>query len=206
MGIHKCIASGLIILERFHLNPTQLAGVLPFTIAAVACVITARRAHRFRSRIYWAVLAVINLLFAIEVLALIRYQIHDFTINQILVTHGWHCQQAFLGRLSLRRLRQSFLVCVMFVLVRIAFVSWVASVASGNATALVGLFVIEGVSLHAIDLILWRPYHQIVFVAWLWMAGAGVITLAAIWRSMRPTVKACRIPLAPVSRTRNHRI
>jgi hypothetical protein len=171
------------MLERFGLDTTQFVGVLSFVAAAIACAAGALRSPASEART-WIVLACFSAAFAIEVVAMLRLQLHDF-VGQMLRAQGLYQGRTPPQQIIIATTAAIFLIGTFFVLRRTFSQSWPARIASATATAFVALFAIEGVSLHAIDAIFWSSYYQVKVIGWLWAAGATIITVSAIWRAAR---------------------
>ena len=166
------------ILERFSTYPSDLVGLLSFTLATVACAIAARRSERHES-LTWNLLGFVNFLFVVEIYFGSRYRITEFTKtlltkeNVYIQLHGWF--------------QQATIIVVTTTLGVFAFVI-VLRVIARNSTraaatitiAVLALFAIETISLHSIDAIFYRPLGPILVLGWIWAgAGAGT-TLAAL--------------------------
>ena len=168
----------MTILDRFGTNPTQLTGLLSFAAATIACLIATRRSDRRDSRA-WLITMVTNGLFFLEVLIGLRHRIHDYVAG-ILMAEGQYGQR--------RGMQESLLVwltTIALVLVTLFFVSRRLSggsvrIAVGLTAALVLLFAIETVSLHALDAVYYRPIGPVLLIGWLWAIGAAGICWAAL--------------------------
>src|SRR6476620_5824984 len=82
------------LLSRFSAYPSDLIGLLSFAIAAIACLVAARRAA-VRDARAWYFLALMNCLFVIEIYFGSRYRITELTKTVLAKEqlygklHGW---------------------------------------------------------------------------------------------------------------------
>jgi len=165
-------------------NPTQFTGVLAFAAAILACLFAASRSRK-RDAHVWTCLAIIYFLLLIEVLLGLRYRIRDFA-NDFLMVRGLYnddrrvpqeAADLLLGSLA------AWLVTMPLFFWRIG--DFFVRVAVSITIALLGLFAIETVSLHAIDAILYRPIGGVVTIGWMWAAAAIGVCLIAMQASRR---------------------
>ena len=170
------------IFERFSTYPSDLVGLLAFFAATIACLIAARRSG-LRDARTWNVLALINCLFVIEIYFGSRYRINALT-RTLLKTAGLYSQMHGVFQKTI------IIVIVAMALIFVAlFLFWrpvssgAARVAASITIAVLALFVIETVSLHAIDLIFYRPIGPLLMHGWVWAIAAAGICLAALQRS-----------------------
>jgi hypothetical protein len=165
------------MLDRFGINPTQLAGLLSFGAATTACVIAAGRSS-WRDARAWQVLALINGLFLIEIFIGLRHRIHDYLVA-LLMAEGEYGQ---------RRGMQEFIIIGLATIALIfatllSFSRRLAAsvrIAASLTIALLALFAIETVSLHALDAVYYRPIGPVLLIGWLWAIAATGIFLAAV--------------------------
>jgi len=168
------------MLERFNTNPTQLTGLLSFAVSTIACFIASRRSETGDVRA-WRSLTLINGLFFFEILIGLRFYIHD-RVNFILIAKGWYLQRSWIQEsidISLAAIALVFVVLFMF-LRRPAGNE--ARIAAGLTIALVALFAVETVSLHAIDSVLYQPIGPVLLIGWIWAIGSFGICLSAAQR------------------------
>ncbi|MDO6414822.1 hypothetical protein Q4F19_10565 [Sphingomonas sp. BIUV-7] len=160
-----------------QINSTQAAGLLAFVPAASAAALAFRAAGpgRLRERRTWAVIAAIHMLFAVEVVAMTRHHIVG-AIDAWLIGAGLYSE---------RRPAQAVMLLVvvlsaaaaMFAVMRRATTRR-SSIAVGATAALATLFLIESVSLHAVDALLYHPAGPVLLIGWLWLV-CGWTTVAA---------------------------
>lgn len=168
------------------INPTQWLGLCAFAVAAAACVRAARRCGR-----PWTGLAWWQAACAAEVVIDLRQRVHG-GVDAWLAAHGAYATRLPLqvGLLALalsgmaggvwwaaagarrdgpaQSLSQSLSLFLALTLARAA------------STAAVMLFVVESISLHAIDALMFTPIGPVLAVGWMWTAAAVVIIAAAL--------------------------
>jgi hypothetical protein len=172
------------IFERFSTYPSDLVGLLAFSAATIACLIAARRSG-LRDARTWNVLALINCLFVIEIYFGSRYRITELAITRLKTEdlypqlHGWFQETIIIA------------IAAMAIIFITLFLFWrlvagaAARVAASITIAVLALFVIETVSLHAIDAIFYRPIGPLLMLGWVWAIAAAGICLAAFSVRMR---------------------
>jgi hypothetical protein len=163
--------------DRLGLNPTQITGVLVFLGAALASVVAVSRSRSAEARA-WVLMTCLNGLFAVEVIAGLRHRIHDFAAHAATL-EGAYATRATGQTVIIAAVAAGLVACSGVILKSMAAQTWPVRAAGLIAAALVGLFAVESISLHAIDAILWRSFHQVRIVGWLWAAGALAISLCA---------------------------
>lgn len=149
------------------MDATQLAGLLAFGSAALACLVSPAPASLR--------LALINACFAAECALGWRHRVHDQAITllgdyykernplQIALTAAALLAAIALLAKATRRMRRE--------------ASPTPMLATGLALA---LFAIETISLHAIDRLLYHPMGPLLAIGWLWIALGSTATTAAI--------------------------
>jgi len=170
------------IFERFSTYPSDLVGILAFSGATVACIVAARQSGPRDART-WNTFASINCLFVIEIYLGSRYRITELAKTLLQseklypLLHGWFQEMIII------------VIAAMALAFIIWFLSWVSDaggavrVAGGITIAVLALFVIETISLHAIDAIFYRPVGPLLMLGWVWAVAAVGICLAACQRS-----------------------
>lgn len=153
-------------------NPTQILGVLVFVAAALACALAARRS-RGRAASVWKLLAVLQIVFVAEIVLGLRHLIHG-VVDAFLQDRGWYAQRqpVQLGLLAVALLAGGAgLVAVL----RWCRSHRAAAPAVLASCAVLGLFALEMISLHAIDAVLYRLIGPVMLIALLWAACAAVV-------------------------------
>ncbi|SIN60432.1 hypothetical protein SAMN02745824_0664 [Parasphingorhabdus marina DSM 22363] len=157
-------------------NSTQAAGLLAFLIAFGCCLIPGRRGA-------WSWLAAIYLALAIEMMVETRHGLR-LLVNDVMQRGGLYAdrtgyQLAIAGLLT---------ILVLAVLYQVAQSglwrkSSRAAKTAGIATLiLLLLFVVELLSLHAIDALLYQTTGGLMRVGWSWIVLAGVTAISAIFQ------------------------
>lgn len=159
-------------------NPTQLAGIAAFSLAALSCLAARRRP--------WPTLALLHAVFLVEVLAGFRHVVHVMVMRAM--------GEAYRARTDY----QLELFAVLLVAAAIGAAVLLRLRRRGPArkavlatAALCLLFGIETISLHAVDAILYRQVGGIAIVGWLWLLAGGAVALLA-WRSRRASKRSAR--------------
>jgi hypothetical protein len=158
-------------------NPTQITGVLAFAVAAIVCALAARRS-RGRAASVWKLLAVLQIVFVVEIVLGLRHLIHG-GVDAVLQDRGWYAQRqpVQLGLLAV--------TLVAGIAALVAVLRWCRShraVAPAvlASCAVVGLFALEMISLHAIDAVLYRLVGPVMLIAVLWAACAAVVVACSL--------------------------
>ena len=168
------------MFDQFNINPTQLIGMLSFAAASIACLIATRRSG-FRDARVWKVLALTYCLFLLEVFIGLRHRIHDL-VNDLLMADNLYNERSGMQETIIISLATVALMLVMLVVLWRQFAGSAARVAAGITIAVLALFAIETVSLHALDAIFYRPTGPVLMIGWIWLAAAAGICLAATQR------------------------
>jgi hypothetical protein len=171
------------MLDRFGTNPTQLLGILSFSLTTVTCLLAARRSPDSRN---WKVLTFVNALFLIEIIVGFRFRVLDWA-RALLQERGeylqLHGKDQAVAILALAAVAVTMLLFLL--LFRIARPA--ARVGATLTIALLALFGIETISLHKIDAIFYLRIGPVLLVGWLWaVASAGICLAALISRTKRP--------------------
>lgn len=152
----------------FQTNPTQVAGLLAFAASALACAWAARRRPGG-----WAWLAAVHGLLWLDILLGTRHRLHDW-INAGLRALGAYGERVWLQ------------VALLAALASLAVVVWRARRrlgAAGTATALVvALLIVEAISWHETDRLLYLRIGPLLLIAYAWIAGAAVVVASALRR------------------------
>jgi hypothetical protein len=165
------------MLDRFGINPTQMIGLLSFAAAATSCAIAARRSTRGDARA-WQVLVFINSLFLIETVIGVRHRIHDY-VDALLIAEGEYGQRHGMQEFIIIGLATIALISATLLLFSRRLTGGAVRVAVSLTIALVALFAIETVSLHALDAVYYRPIGAVLLIGWLWaIAAAGICCVA----------------------------
>jgi hypothetical protein len=160
---------------------TEVGGLLGFVPAALTAMLASSRAPRRPGggRFLWAALATVHTLLTVEVLTWTRFIISD-------ELRHWLTKA---GHYSDRREPQAWALFIVFVAAAAAS-AWLVrraptrntAVASGATAAVLTVFIVETVSLHTVDALLYTYVGPMFLVGWLWLA-CGWITAAAALHS-----------------------
>jgi uncharacterized membrane protein len=167
------------MLDPFSTNPTQFIGALSFTATTIACMMAARRPGR-NARM-WKGLALVNGLFFLEICIGLRHRIGNFA-ETLLRVDGLYAKMHG----GIQEIIDVAIVIAGLILAAL-FLSWrqvsdgAARVAASITIAVLTLFAIETVSLHALDAIFYRHIGPVLMIGWLWAIAAAGISFAALW-------------------------
>jgi len=171
------------MLYQFGTNPTQLLGILSFSLTTVTCLLAARRSADAR---VWKLLTFVNALFLIEIIVGFRFRILDWA-HTLLRERGEY--QQLHGKdqaVAILALAVASITTILFLLLfRIARPA--ARIGASLTIMVLALFSIETISLHEIDAIFYLRMGPVLLVGWLWaVASAGICLAALISRTKRP--------------------
>jgi hypothetical protein len=150
-------------------NPTQLTGLAVTALAMLACWFA-------RQTSPWRWIAAFQALFFLEILLGMRHRLHDI-MNAALKMSG-----LYQGRASGQTAMLAVIALLgigLFVLARRA-PRTMARIGILASSAMVLLFLIEGISLHAMDALLYRRAGPLMLIAWIWAALCGTTACAAL--------------------------
>jgi hypothetical protein len=171
------------MLNLLGTNPTQVLGLLAFAISAFSCWRTGKTQGS-----PWNGIAIAQCGCFAEVLIGLRLRLHDI-VDWLLQAEGWYAarqalQLPLLATAMVLALG-GFLLMTMRWLRRDPIV-WAAMLAT---SAVLGLFVVESISLHRVDALMYAPVGPLLGIAIPWTLGAAIVTAAA-WRArQRPDSK-----------------
>jgi hypothetical protein len=166
----------LVSTASLSVDATQIVGMAGFGVAAFLC---ARRAQPNKVRIdaaQWMVLATVSALIVVEIVAGLRYRVHDLADALL------HDQSLYEAR---RPWQMAMIVVALIALLACAFVARARIPSRALASAVFGvccavsIFVIEAISLHAVDAVLYRELGPVKVIAVFWLATSAWISLAA---------------------------
>jgi hypothetical protein len=171
------------MLDRFGTNPTQLLGILSFSLTTVACLHAARRAPDAR---VWKVLTFVNALFLIEVIVGFRFRVLDWARTLLRERSEYQQLHGKDQAVAIIALAAAAVTMLLFLLLfRIATPA--TRVGTSLTIVLLALFAIETVSLHEIDAVFYLRMGPVLLVGWIWAAVSAGICLAALnSRTKRP--------------------
>lgn len=160
-----------------QINSTQLAGLIGFGATALLC---ARATWCQRpARNLWLALSIFYSLIFVDVVAQLRHLVRV----EIVVT------LKALGVYGDRRIAQMALliglglIAAFFslrLLIRMRGLTASARIAFVGAMLVLSLYVLELISLHAIDALLYRQTGPMLLIGWLWLASSAISAAAAV--------------------------
>jgi hypothetical protein len=162
-----------LVYEPAVWNPTQLVGVIAFSGAAIACV----RAGVLRQHRIWFAIAALLAVFALELVWGLRFHAR-LLVDSVLQSKGLYSDRQ---GLQLLLIAGAVLAAVAMLLGALTLTrpDPHARLPTMATVVLLGLFMVETISLHGIDAILYTPIGPFMVIAGLWVAAATVIALAA---------------------------
>jgi hypothetical protein len=158
-------------------DTTQWVGIVGFAVAALLCA----RAARNGSKGWW-ILASLNALLIVEIVAGWRYRFHDLAdvllLNQGLYATRQPWQMAMIG-----------VALILLLAAGLTARARIHSAALASATTglclAFGIFVIEAISLHAVDAVLYHALGPVKLIALFWLAACAWTSLAALIAARR---------------------
>lgn len=159
-------------------NPTQTIGILAFLSAFLSCLL----AGRFTSWSIWRWLAVIYMFFLLEIAIGWRHELRT-TVNDVMQSAGIYGDRVMIQW----TLVVIFLVFIMLSLaVYSALTSKVGSRLKNHIAAIAAtvvlflLFILELISFHRVDALLYQIFGGIMLIGWMWAGLAVVVIVSAL--------------------------
>jgi hypothetical protein len=150
-------------------NPTQLAGLIALAASTLACIWAARRTRGGG----WLALALVHAVLWLDILLNTRHLVHD-AVNGLLRASGVYAQRAWLQ------------AALLALLAALGWWGWRRRQRAGMATAatalLLALVVVEMISWHQSDRLLYTHVGPLLLIAYAWIACAAVVVWAALRR------------------------
>jgi hypothetical protein len=160
------------------MDANAVAGLSAFAAAAAACLRVSLQ--RGRSAALWGTLAAVHAAWALEIVLDLRYRFRAALIP-MLQERGWYAS---------RTAWQSEAI-VVALLIGTALAAWAwrrhrddgaaLGAIAGTAMALL-LLVVETISLHRVDAVMYAEAGPLKLLAWAWI-GAAAIVIASAWRA-----------------------
>jgi hypothetical protein len=174
------------MLNELPLNPTQSLGLLVFGVATLACLAASGSgaAGATTAKRTWFTLGMVHCLYVLEIWFSTRHILHDL-VNSVLRSAGLYADRVGL---------QMGMLAACGLLTYIGVLAWWqkrphsdtpqrnAWLAMGWTAVTLLIFLIEMVSLHAIDRLLYVQLGPFLLVAALWAFSASCVVWLA-WRS-----------------------
>lgn len=158
------------------MDATQWAGVLSFGLASAVCLVTACRP--------WPLLAIVNGCYAAECVLGWRHGLHNAAIAAM--------GEYYSGRTSIQMVLIAIALGLgaIFILARRTDPAGRARTAAATATLVTALlFILETISLHDVDAVLYRPVAGLLIIGWLWLLLGGATIVGALREVRRTGVK-----------------
>ncbi len=155
-------------------NPTQAFGIVFFSFAALGCAFAMRIA-------FWRWLAVLYLLFAVEIGLGGRHLFH-LKVNDVMQSVGIYADRAIVQWILIAVLISVLLLFLSRYRASLGMISYGAlwrSIAGVATGLLLLLFVIELISVHEIDAFIYQTLFGVMLIGWMWAALAIVVASAA---------------------------
>jgi hypothetical protein len=166
------------MINPLGINYTQFLGIIAFAAATIACLVAAFPPAT-RDRRIWVVLALINGVFLIEVFFGSRHRIHDMA-NSLLTAQGTYGDRASIQKVLIMVVATSALIFSTFMVwSRAASAS--SKLAASTSIAVLALFAIETVSLHALDAVFYQPIGPVLLIGWIWLGACTVSVCTTFW-------------------------
>jgi hypothetical protein len=159
------------------MNANAVAGLSAFTAAAAACLRVSLR--RDRSAALWGTLAALHATWALEILLDLRYRFRA-AIIPLLQDRGWYASRTAwqVGAIA------------MALLIGTALAAWLwrrhrddggaaLGAITGTVLALM-LLVVETISLHRVDAVMYAEAGPLVLLAWAWVGAAAIVIASAL--------------------------
>jgi hypothetical protein len=158
-------------------DTTQWVGIVGFAVAALLCA----RAARNGSKGWWILMG-LNALLIVEIVAGWRYRTHDLA-DALLLNQGLYE--------SRRPWQVAMIAFALVVLVAAGLTARARIHSAALASAVTGLcfatsiFVVEAISLHAVDAVLYRGLGPVKVIAIFWLSACAWTGLAAFIAARR---------------------
>ncbi len=160
-----------------QINSTQLAGLIGFGATALLCARAAWRQTHARS--LWVSLAIVYSLMFVDVVVQLRHLIR-VEITDTLKALGVYGDRQSAQTALLIGLGVVAAYFSLRLLIRMRTMALSAQFAFVGTLLVIALYVLELISLHVIDAILYRQTGPILLIGWLWLAGSGISAAAAV--------------------------
>ena len=160
------------------MDASAVAGLSAFAAAAAACLrVSLRRAGLAA---LWGTLAALHAAWALEIVLNLRHRFRG-AIVPLLQDRGWYASRSAWQGAAI----------VVALLIGSALAAWLwrrhrddgaaLGAIAGTALALM-LLVVETISLHRVDAVMYAEAGPLKLIAWAWI-GAAAIVIASAWRS-----------------------
>jgi hypothetical protein len=169
------------IFDRLGTNPTQVVGALSFAMTTLACLNASRSSTSREARV-WKVLSFVNAFFLLEVIVKFRFLVLEFaraTLRQEGLYDELHgrIQEIVVVTIATAAL----LLTILFLLWR-PIPGGAARLATSMTVIIFTSFVMEMISLHELDAVLYQTLGPLLMIGWVWTGAAALICFAAVGR------------------------
>jgi hypothetical protein len=161
-----------VSVDAVSVDTTQWVGILGFGVAALLCARVARNGSP-----NWWILASLNALLIVEIVAGWRYRVHDLA-DVLLLNRGLYESRQPWQMAMIAVALVVLLAAGLSVRVRIHSAA-LASAVTGLCFA-ISIFVIEAISLHAVDAVLHHSLGPLKVIAFFWLTACAWTGLAAL--------------------------
>jgi hypothetical protein len=152
-----------------HTNPPQRAGRIALAASTLACAWAARRARRGT----WVALTLVHAVLWLDILFNTRHRVHD-AVNALLEAAGAYEQRVWLQ------------AGLLLLLAALGWTAWRqrqrAGSAVGATAVLLALVLVEMISWHESDRLLYTHVGPLLLIAYAWISCAAVVIWAALRR------------------------
>jgi succinate dehydrogenase/fumarate reductase cytochrome b subunit len=158
------------------IDATQMVGMAGFGLAAFSCARQSQTKAAWSNSAHWRILAVVSAVLVIEIVAGLRYRVHDFADMLLLSQSLYEARRPW---------QLAMIVVALTALITAAWMARTRVQSAATASAAMGvcfavsIFVIEAISLHAVDAVLYRALGPVKVIALFWLAASAWISLAA---------------------------
>ena len=169
-------AAPLPLTARRAIDANAVAGLSAFTAAAAACLRVSLR--RGRSAALWAILAALHAAWAVEIVLNLRYRFRA-GILPLFQDRGLYAARTAWQAAAI----------VAALLLGSALAAWAwrrhrddgaaLGAIAGTALALL-LLVVETISLHRVDAVMYAEAGPLVLLAWAWIGAAAIVIASAL--------------------------
>ena len=172
----------------YQINATQVVGLLSFGITAAVCFVAWRSIPKAKST--WAWLTIVYAAMAIEVVLGGRHLISDTLRTMLKSADLYHNRDFWQILLMILLLALAGTIARKMLRVSRQQEGTTRKVSYTTTLTLI-LFVIETISSHKIDAILYHKAGPVLLIGWIWAALATLtvtLSISALIRSSRPDV------------------
>jgi hypothetical protein len=166
---------------KLNINATQFTGIVCFGAVALCTFCALLAAKESGKKKFWVVTMIFYTGLWFEILLSNRHHLTNFLRTVLKQQDLYQSKEAI--QTAVLSLAGLLIVLVMFALLRIWRRNQLPErIASLATTMLCGVFIVEIVSLHATDAVLYSSVPGVMFIAYLWAACTLLVLIAAIAR------------------------